>query len=202
MCARILRDANGIIQVVTDTRDNLGSTKTSGIDLALRYGIPTPTAGRFNLVFDGTYLLQYDTTDVSGVTDKQAGNYDQLVALPKVKFNVSVLWAKGGLGAGITGRYVGSFKECADQDTNPGLCGISDANSHAFDRTISQYMPFDVFLSYALKSRAGTTSFAVGVQNVFDETPPYSANAGAANSDPGTYDYLGRFFYLRLTQTI
>ena len=82
MCNRILRDGTGVIQVVYDSRDNLGSTKTQGLDLALRYGLPTPGFGRFNFAFDGTYLLRYDTTDVSGQTDKHAGNYDGQLALP------------------------------------------------------------------------------------------------------------------------
>ena len=29
----------------------------------------------------------------------------------------------------------------------------------------------------------------------------YGANAAAANSDPSAYDYIGRFFYTRLTHT-
>ncbi len=202
MCERVTRDANGVIQQIIDTRDNLGSTKTQGLDLAIRYGLPTPTIGRFNFIFDANYVIQYDTTDVSGVTDKHAGNYDNLIAMPRFKGNLSVLWAKGGLGLGVTGRYVGSMKECADANTDPGYCSNGDPTAATFSRTISQYLPIDLFLSYALKSRAGTTTVSAGVQNVFDATPPYIASAFAANSDPSTYDYLGRYFYLRLTQSI
>jgi hypothetical protein len=38
-----------------------------------------------------------------------------------------------------------------------------------------------------------------GVQNVANTNPPYIFGAFAANSDPSTYDYLGRFFYGRVT---
>lgn len=193
MCQLITRAPTGEILQIIDTRENLGTTETQGIDFAVRYGLPTPNIGRFNLVVDGTYLIQYDETDVTGFTTVHAGNYDNLLAMPRFKANTSVLWAKGGLGAGVTARYVHSYKECAS-----GLCTSDDSES----RTVDAYLPVDLFLAYSLKSRAGTTSIAAGVQNVLDTDPPYIYNAFSANSDPSTYDYLGRFFYIRLTQAI
>ncbi len=194
MCALITRNpSTGEILQIKDSRDNLGGTKTQGVDLAVRYGIPTPSIGRFNLVFDGTYLIAYDTTDVSGVTVKHQGNYDNQLAMPKFKANTSILWALGGLGAGVTARYVQSYVECAS-----GFCSLDNSQQ----RTVDAYMPFDLFLAYSLKSRAGTTAIAVGMNNVLDETPPYIYNAGNANSDPSTYDYLGRYYYVRLSQSL
>lgn len=61
----------------------------------------------------------------------------------------------------------------------------------------------DLFASYELKSKAGTTRPSVGVNNVLDRQPPViytGPAANAANSDPGTYDYMGRFLYARLAQ--
>jgi outer membrane receptor protein involved in Fe transport len=70
-------------------------------------------------------------------------------------------------------------------------------------RNVAQWFKADVFASYALKSRAGTTTLAVGVNNVLDKQPPViytGPAANAANSDPATYDYMGRFVYARLSQ--
>jgi hypothetical protein len=192
MCALSSRSAEtGQIDLITDIRSNLGTIETQGIDFALRYGLPTAGFGRFNLVFDATYLIKYDQTDTVGFVTKNAGTYDSLLAMPEWKWNTSVLWAKGGIGAGVTVRYVGSYKECAS-----GLCSSDDSQS----RTVESYVPFDLFLSYNLKTRAGTTTISAGVQNVADLKPPYLYNAGSANSDPSTYDYLGRYFYARLAQ--
>ena len=35
--------------------------------------------------------------------------------------------------------------------------------------------------------------------NVFNQSPPYIYSAALANSDPSTYDYVGRFVYGRVT---
>src|SRR3989449_7461149 len=57
-CGLITRDpSSGMIQNVLDIAQNAGSVLTSGVDLALRYALPT-TAGRFRLLFDGTYLIK------------------------------------------------------------------------------------------------------------------------------------------------
>jgi outer membrane receptor protein involved in Fe transport len=47
----------------------------------------------------------------------------------------------------------------------------------------------------------GKTSIVVGVNNVFDEKPQYIYSAVLANSDPATYDFVGRFVYTRVQQT-
>jgi outer membrane receptor protein involved in Fe transport len=40
----------------------------------------------------------------------------------------------------------------------------------------------------------------LGINNVFNATPPLIYNAPAANSDPATYDFIGRVVYLRMAQ--
>ena len=42
----------------------------------------------------------------------------------------------------------------------------------------------------------GRTTLQVGVNNVFDATPPVVYNAAAANSDATTYDFIGRMVYV------
>ena len=89
-------------------------------------------------------------------------------------------------------RYVGGIRECAS-----GAC-YADATDM---RRIDAYYPVNLNVGYSIKSSAGTTSIMVGVQNVFDVQPPFIYNAAAANSDPSTYDYVGRYYYARLTQS-
>lgn len=43
----------------------------------------------------------------------------------------------------------------------------------------------------------------LGVENLFDEAPPFLGSGNqAANTDPKTYDTLGRSYFLRLTDKI
>jgi outer membrane receptor protein involved in Fe transport len=51
-----------------------------------------------------------------------------------------------------------------------------------------------------MKSKAGTTILAVGVNNVTNQNPPLIYIGFAGDSDSATYNYMGRFFYARLAQ--
>jgi outer membrane receptor protein involved in Fe transport len=55
-----------------------------------------------------------------------------------------------------------------------------------------------VFASYTLRSTAGRTMLAAGVNNVFDRAPSAIYNGFTAASDPTAYDFMGRFFYARV----
>ncbi len=60
----------------------------------------------------------------------------------------------------------------------------------------------------AMQTRGGASEvgefdvIAAGVNNVFDANPARVYNGSQAQSDASTYDYMGRYFYLRLTQAI
>jgi iron complex outermembrane receptor protein len=194
-CDRIIRDPTSHqVTFIDDQRDNLNTFKTAGLDFSSRYALPTESAGRFSFALDGNLLQYYRLTDFTGSTISGKGNYD-LGVLPNVKMNVGVNWSLDKIGAGASVRYIGAIKECLAGGT--GLC--ADDNSDA--RKIEAYYPINVYVSYSTKWTAGTTTVLAGVQNTFDVQPPYFYNAAAANSDPSTYDYLGRYFYARLTQS-
>jgi outer membrane receptor protein involved in Fe transport len=59
----------------------------------------------------------------------------------------------------------------------------------------------DLFVGYNIKWLAGATALTVGVNNITDQDPPLIYSGFLANSDAATYDYLGRYFYSRLTHT-
>jgi outer membrane receptor protein involved in Fe transport len=67
---------------------------------------------------------------------------------------------------------------------------------------VGAYATFDLFFSYALRSRLGRTVIGTGVQNVFDKAPQRVYGGSTAASDPTAYDFMGRFLYLRLTQSL
>jgi iron complex outermembrane recepter protein len=190
LCDLVIRDPAGQVVQINDLRSNNAKLKTDGFDIAARYALPTAGFGRFSFIVDAAILNSYTKTNEFGQVIRNAGNYDDLLQLPKYKFNAGVAWGLGNLGVGATTRYFGGFVECAS-----GLC----AEEPNPQRRIDAWYAFDAYASYALRSTAGRTSVAVGVQNLADKDPPYSFTAAAVNSDPG-YDFLGRFFYARLTQ--
>ncbi|MCM2334670.1 MAG: TonB-dependent receptor, partial [Anaeromyxobacteraceae bacterium] len=191
---------SGRILFVRDVNQNVGTLKTAGLDAAVRYQLPS-RIGRFAFGVEGSFLAYYDRTQAAGggtVTIHGKGNRD-LGALPAFKGNLKGAWALGNGSAGAVFRYVGSFKECSGPDgtSDGGICSASGGDS----RQVGSNVVVDLHGGYAVQSVAGKTTASVGINNVFDQKPQYVYSAPLANSDPTLYDYLGRYFYVRLTQT-
>jgi outer membrane receptor protein involved in Fe transport len=189
----------GRILFVKDVNQNVGQLKTSGIDLSIRYAMGSPV-GRFVAGFDGNYLGNFDRTQ-TGVTIHGKGIYD-LGVLPAYKANLGLNWANAGFTAGAIARYVGTFRECStpapDLGSSGGLCSVNDPT--VTGRQVGHYITFDAHVGYTVASPLGKTFFNVGVNNVFDQAPPFVYSANLANSDPTAYDFLGRYVYGRVTQ--
>lgn len=199
LCEYVHRDpATGALTDVLETPVNLGTEKMSGIDLAGRYALPTP-AGRFALAVDATWLRRYDMTLMDGAVLHIKGGDSPFIAFlnPAWKLNAGASWALGDLGAGLRLRYLGPMKECADATGNFGGSSTFCSFDHAYVRRISAYASWDASLRYGIGSSAGRTDVSLGVQNLFDARPAVVYWTWFP-SDPG-YDFVGRFFYLRLS---
>jgi outer membrane receptor protein involved in Fe transport len=201
-CDRIVRNNSGAIQYINDFNTNGGEKSTGGIDFAIRYALPTP-AGRFAFSFDGNWLAFLDSklVTVAFPTVHGKGNYD-LGALPEFKAVAGVDWSMDRIIAGVIGRYVGNFKECSNPydpgTAQGGLCNLTDGTTNQNARQVGSYVQLDIHAGYSQPSTLGVTSFFAGVSNLFDKKPPYVYSAALANSDPNTYDYLGRYVYGRV----
>jgi outer membrane receptor protein involved in Fe transport len=188
-CALVHRDASGLVVRVDDPLWNAASTRTAGLDVSARYHLATGGLGQLTFLVDGTFLQYHRLTPPDGFTISGKGRYD-LGVLPAFKGHGTIGWQLAGFGAGVTGRYVGSYVECAST-----VCSFDDSPR----RAVSAWLSADLVLSYALRSAAGRTALAVGVQNVGDTQPPRVFTAHAYSADP-SYGYAGRFFYGRVTQ--
>jgi outer membrane receptor protein involved in Fe transport len=203
-CDLIKRDSNGVISNIFNLNANVGRERTSGVDVALRYALPTE-AGRFGVQFDGTWLQRYDRTLADGTVIHGKGTYDLAGSriggmYPAIKFNAGLSWGFGGLGLGVNTRFVGSFTECGDQNGDFSGSGKCYLNS-TYSRRVKAYNVYDAFVSYSLASQFGKTAILAGVNNVFDKAPIVIYNGFTAASDPATYDFVGRFPYVRLSHT-
>ncbi|HET9626065.1 MAG TPA: TonB-dependent receptor [Kofleriaceae bacterium] len=197
-CEAVQRDpASHEISHVIDIIQNVGGITTSGLDFSAAYQYKTDF-GTFRHTLEGTYLFQYNE-DI-GVKDPKTGKeqiihargfYD-LGVNPDLKFNIFTLWSHpSGLDAGFNFRFVDSFQECDNDDCNTSANGRRD---------VSKYATGDLFIDYALKSSQGTTRLSLGMNNVIDARPPIIYNGPALNTDESAYDFMGRMFYVRLSQ--
>ena len=92
-------------------------------------------------------------------------------------------------------RFINGFKECE----NNSLHSSTRGSAAPISRQVQDYYAFDANVAYDFETRIGTASAQFGVNNLFDAKPAYVANGFLASSDAATYDYMGRYFYLRLT---
>jgi outer membrane receptor protein involved in Fe transport len=206
-CKLVQRDpANQQINYIYNLNANVGDEKVAGIDLAVRYQIPTEDLGRFGLSFDGTWLQYHDQTLADGTVVKGKGTFDLNSqgtggSNPEFRFNAGLVWGFEGARAGLMTRFIGGFKECGSPTgdfSGGGLCYQDDT----FQRRVHPYNTWDLWIGYDLKTDAGKTSVTAGVQNMFDTSPAKVYNGFANATDTYSYDQLGRYFYLRLAHSI
>jgi outer membrane receptor protein involved in Fe transport len=195
-CQLVHRSADDFERIdwIDDANVNVGGVTTGGVDFAVRYDMRTTKAGRFNFLFDATWLQRFDQEFSDGTVIEAKGNYDLGLVLPAWKFSAGVIWSLHGFGAAVNTRYVGSYKEC------DGLCSLEDFNFG--ERRVSAYNAWDASVGYTLRTGLGTSNLVVGLQNLFDTEPPKVYSNGYQPSDPTAYDFLGRYWSVKLTHEI
>lgn len=208
-CERIIRDPQtGEILNVLVTYGNAGRVETAGVDVQLDWGVRfrdvgLPIPGRFSTNVQFTYL------------DKFATTADE-VAVPLIDY-------AGTTGGGEVGTQAGSYRwklfTRFNYSTGPVTVGLQWRHLPSIDHvtavtreggtTITGAPAYDLFNlsgSYAINSEARVR---IGVDNLFDKTPPLIAVDTAADPangqlpggrfDAGNYDVLGRRYYVGVT---
>lgn len=195
-CDKIQRNAGDApagqnnINEITDTASNIGGTDTDGVDFGIAYDHQLASAGRFQHSLEGTWLHKYNSR-FPNRTVEGVGIYD-LGVFPKWKFNFSTMWGKDGMGAGTNVRYIHHFRECDFDD-----CA---SDNPAPSRKVTSNVTADLFANYAFESPAGKSTIAIGINNITDRPPSLIYQGFLGDSDGSTYDYMGRYAYLRFSQ--
>ncbi|MGC4113518.1 MAG: TonB-dependent receptor [Myxococcales bacterium] len=196
-CSKIKRNPNnGLITSIDDQSVNVGGDTTAGLDFGARYDFGT-SIGRFSITADVNWLQMMDTELSDGTIVHAKGNYDTQLVYAPFKGVAGISWGYKGVGAGFHGRYISSFKECANNQ-----CSVADGEPEPkLYRNVSDYGALDFYLSYDLKTDYGKTGFLFGVNNLTDVDPPWIYNGQIVKTDPSSYDFLGRYFYLKVSHT-
>jgi hypothetical protein len=193
-CDSIHRSASGLITFIDDPLTNVGGDSTSGVDFSVRYSPQTPY-GRVALSLDGTWLAKFNRTLAGGSVIKAKSTYDLSGVYTDFRANVGLSWARDALSAAVNMRFINGFKECENNS-----CTVQDESAPPpLFRNVTDYYAFDASVMYDLETTAGTVTGQLGVNNLFDAAPAIVANGFLASSDAATYDYMGRYFFVRLT---
>jgi iron complex outermembrane recepter protein len=204
-CSLVRRDRLGTLwalpagQIVA-LNENLGSLKTSGIDVTMDYLQKISSLGVLKFNFTGTYLKSAKQEPVAGL-----GEYDCVglhgancgVPSPEWRHKFRTTWeTPWGLDIAATWRHIGKV----DQEGTSSNVLLSNSGIADKDRTLGERNYIDLAASYAVTKKI---TFRAGVNNVFDRDPPLSglvgAGVGNGNTYPQVYDALGRRFFFNLT---
>jgi outer membrane receptor protein involved in Fe transport len=196
-CSLINRGPNGNLWVgsafVQSTNLNIGFFEVAGWDITGTYGMDLGDWGTLDLSLRGTYLDKFDEEPVPGEgVNECAGTIggDCGRPRPEWKHTFNAVWMTPW-DVQLTGgwRYVGEVDQFGGDD---------------FKVDPENY--FDLSANYALSWFGGETMLNAGISNVFDNAPPVNgfinniAVYGNGNTVPGTWDHLGRYFFLGVTQ--
>lgn len=187
-CDLVNRDVGtGAIIELLQGAQNLNSISTDGVDATLRYDFNTGI-GRFSTMVDASYLHSFKTTapNPSGgapIVEERAGQGDSpRSTYPRWKGQASLGWTGDTMDATLRARYIGP--------TTDAVNTVKDARTRSIVYT-------DAEIGFSVSD--DRARFNIGVNNLFDKTPPASYANAPINYDIYTYDARGRFLYARFS---
>ena len=190
--SRVHRDSSGQLSVVATDYENVAAVETEGLDLNGYYDIES-TLGELRLSADATLLTRF-AVDGSGegFSDKLGSRNDTngFAPTPKLRFNLGFSWRLGSHAAGLTLRYVDSYRN----------------DEVASQPKIDAWTTLDANYAYDLENLfGGQATLYLGVRNIADKDPPPLPTGRDGihryNLRPGfdgfVHDIRGRTLYLR-----
>lgn len=191
-CALIGRDAaSGGITNALQPFLNLGGYRTAGVDVQLDWAVRLADvgigggSGRFGISSVINYLDKFEIQNLPGAPFQDfARTIGSGTTLPRWRSTTSVTYGTDRFNALLRWRHVGAMDDASmvtnAASTTPGV------KAHDY---------FDLSLRVDPVERF---SVRFGVNNLFDKTPPVVSGV-LGQTDAGTYDVLGRTFYLAAT---
>jgi outer membrane receptor protein involved in Fe transport len=178
-CSFFRRDPNrGVIVDALEIQQNIGAISTSGVDIQVDWAAQIGP-GRLSVNLLANWLNKYDTQEIPGddfthrvdTIDSSVGS-----AFPRWKGTVSTEYSIGGWGFNARVRYVNT---------------LSDEGVRTFDLPSTTYI--DAGARYVVPaSLMEGLVLRLGVTNLTDKDPVLYPNFVQSNTDPSTYDVLGR----------
>ena len=190
---------------ITSTNVNIGSIKTSGIDLGVDYGFKLGNVGRLDLSLLGTYLQKYDKEPIPGEPSYDCAGYFGNTCgtpLPKWRHTARATWRSPyDLDVTLSWRFFNKVTDEGNSSNEQLNGGVVGDNLISPNGGFSSRSYFDLSASYTFKKNY---SVRVGVKNLFDKDPPLAVTGapfGNGNTYPVIYDSLGRQLSLNLSAT-
>jgi len=181
---------------------NVASLHTAGVDFAANYrwrmdnmGWGGQDAG-FNASLLGTWVSKntLQPNPQSRVVDRVGTVGGDTAAIPEWRLTGSLAYDSNDLSVTWRTEWISSLKDrkyatAIDNGVANPLAGITNP-------TVDDYFYHHIHAAYKFGDRY--QAFA-GVQNLFDKEAPLLTSPIESNTDPNTYDTIGRYFYAGLS---
>ncbi len=179
-CDQIDRWPDGNVKLIDDRTTNVGGVDSSGYDFNIRYSTET-SWGDLSVNLDSTYYDTYDKTLADGTVQEHAGWYlkDGDGNFPEWKHTLNLSLRQDDWSAVWSVRHIDEVEEFWNQWWTP-TTGYRTIESQTIHNARFTYYAYD------------NMSVSVGLDNVFDEDPPFAASGFNDNTDPRTYATNGR----------
>ena len=185
-------DLPGRIETVLLPRENLGSLRTSGVDVDIHWQGPSAPFGKFDMRLEGTYVLTWQQ-QLDGITYTSAlgrRGFDIAGPVPRWKHYATLGWRIGPWNATLAQAYQRGYDD-ANID-RPG------APLPVPPRRVGSSEIWDLQILYR---GLPNSTLAFGVKNLMDRAPPFTNQpfSRQVGFDPVYADPRGRTFQARLT---
>ncbi|MCE9685567.1 TonB-dependent receptor [Shewanella sp. AS16] len=175
----------GPIDVIHSSFINLSSQKVQGADISAHYGLELDNYGDLKFGLEWSYLYSFE---------KDHLDYTGEYKFPQHRWLATTNWQMDDFSANLNISYIGEFEDTPDIDFD-GTLDFEDNKS----RMVDSQVLVDMSGSYRFSD---TVKLTLGVNNVFDEEPPFAIGDG----DTDLYGYvisvhnpMGRYIYSKLT---
>ncbi|HEX7637333.1 MAG TPA: TonB-dependent receptor [Burkholderiaceae bacterium] len=172
----IVRNPDGTIAYINLPLQNLAEDNYRAIDLTAQGG-GALAGGRWTASMDGTYIARYRRRQFSGdAWTNYAGSFgdDDMALFLRWKHVATVNWSTAGWGMTLTQRFWSGYREETPVGTPPP----------GFRDHVSSYVLYD---ASATCTEVRDLSLTVGLHNLFDRKPSFTAHNIDDVSGPG-YD--------------
>ena len=181
--ANVTIDGTGRI-AFNNQLQNIGGQSTSGYDFNVAYNFDAAGID-WRVSFDTSVLAEFEESDQDGtVLDYKGYITAGSGAFADIKSNLSVNARSDDWDMTYEIRYIDGMDSFSCKD-DPSDC---------YAPTVGSIIYHDVSGAYHVTD---SVTLSGGINNLLDEQPPYYSGNNDANTDPYTYDVLGRYFFVK-----
>jgi outer membrane receptor protein involved in Fe transport len=165
---------------------NIAAFEVEGVDLQLDYSMEAGP-GQLHAKWISTYLVGFKDATVQGeeMTENAGTASSSFDALPEWKWTTSLGYTWGGLDGDLRWRHIDEMEDFAFR---------------SFKLDAVEYL--DLTFGYTFSDALEGLRLRAGVTNLTDEDPIVYPSNNQSNTDPSTYDILGRRYFVSATYAL